>query len=219
MALKSLRIQVSLALAACVIPLMAACSGESSENSERRYIAKNFTELVITGLKDPKLQEFDRDVLERAKVSGRIEQADYDEAYSRFERCMAASGKPVKLTKLSNGLYKIENQPLSDGESIESAMSIVVKCQEGTINEIGELFGIQQGNPDLLADADEVAYNCLAAKGIVNSNFSKDDLKKAFNDPGNGKRGLKDRLPFDPYSDEAQACFVGANMAVGQGRS
>lgn len=129
---------------------------------------------------------------------------------------MATSGKPVTLTKLSNGLYKIENTPLSEGETIQLAMSIVTACEAGTTNEIGELYGIQQGNPELLANPYEIAHSCLAAKGVVDSNFSHEDLRKIMGSPGNPGSTLEDRLPFDPYSDEAQACFVGANMALGK---
>ncbi|MGP0224503.1 hypothetical protein [Paenarthrobacter sp. NCHU4564] len=203
---------------ACSVLLLPACAGEQ-EASEKRHIASNFSELVDNALKDPTLQEFDRDVLERAKASGRINQADYDEAYGRFAQCMATAGKPVKLTKLSNGLYRIDNTPLADGESVQTAMSVMVKCQEGTINEIGELFGIQQGNPELLANADEVAYKCLNTKGLLDTEFSQEDFVKALNEPRNEDTNLQDRLPFDPYTDEAQACFVGANIVIGKGNT
>jgi len=197
-----------------VLSLVVACSGGDQGSSERRHIADNFTELVVTALDDPSLQEFDREVLERAKVSGRIEQADYDQAYSRFAQCMATSGKPVTLTRLSNGLYRTENTPLSDGESVESAMSIVIKCEQGTTNEIGELFGIQQGNPELLGNPYEIAHKCLETKGLIGSDFSLKDLREAIGSEGSGGSTLKDHLPFDPYSDEAQACFIGANMTI-----
>lgn len=200
----------------CVLPLIAACSGGDQSASERRHIANNFSELIDRALGDPTLQEFDREVLNRAKATGRIEQADYDEAYSRFGRCMATSGKPVTLTKLSNGLYRIENTPLSEEESVQSAMSIVTACEAGTTNEIGELYGIQQGNPELLANPYEIAHNCLASKGLVDSNFSHEDLRKIMGSLGPPGVPLEDRLPFDPYSAEAQACFVGANMALGR---
>lgn len=205
----------SLVVLACTLPLAAACSGGDQGGSERRHIANNFTELVVNALKDPTLQEFDREVLERAKNSGRIEQADYDEAYSRFAHCMATSGKPVTLTRLSNGLYRIENTPLSDGESVESAMSLVTKCQQGTTNEVGELYGIQQGNPELLANPYEIAHKCLEAKGMVDSTFSAEDLRKAIgSERSGGGSALGDSLPFDAHGDEAQACFIGANMTI-----
>ncbi|MFJ6230218.1 hypothetical protein ACIQF8_09540 [Pseudarthrobacter sp. NPDC092184] len=199
-----------------MLPMIAACSGSDQGNSERRVIAENFSELVSTALGDPNLQEFDREVLERAERTGRIEQADYDEAYSRFAQCMETSGEPVNLTKLSNGLYRVENAPLSDGETIESAMSTVTTCSEGTISRLGELYSIQQGNPELLANPYEIAYKCLESKGLVDSDLPLEEFQKAFRSEGDGESSLEERMPFDPYGDEAQACFAGANMSIGK---
>lgn len=210
---------MSFLVVACGLLLVVACSGGNQGESERRHIASNFTELVVAALEDPTLQEFDRDVLKRAQISGRIEQADYDEAFSRFAQCMKTSGKPVTLTRLSNGLYRVANTPLSDGESIESAIAIVTKCQQGTTNQIAELFGIQQGNPDLLANPYEIAHKCLNSKGLVDSSFSAEDLRKAIGSEGHGGESLHEKLPFDPEDDEAQACFVGANMTIAKAES
>ncbi|MFI2566167.1 hypothetical protein [Paenarthrobacter sp. NPDC018779] len=184
--------------------------------SGHRYIAGSFSELVDRGLNDPLLTAFEREVLERAKLSGRIEQADYDEAFARFDACMESSGEPVKLVKLSNGLFRIETTPLDDGETVQSAMAVVTGCETGTTLILADLYGIQQGNPDLLADPYAVARNCLATKGLVGPNYTHEDLQKAMNTPSSPWSSLEDRLPFDPYGDEAQACFVGANMALGK---
>ncbi|MFJ4267868.1 hypothetical protein ACIPY1_15020 [Paenarthrobacter nicotinovorans] len=200
-----------LAALACVLVLTAACTDPKQGNDEPEHIANNFTDLVITALNDPALEEFDRDVLQRAKDSGRVEQADYDEAYRRFAHCLAMSAKPVGLTRLSNGLYRVKNTPLSDGESIEFAMSVVTKCQRGTTNEIGELYGIQQGNPDLLADPFKVSHKCLHDKGMIDSSFSTEDLRKSIAPEGSRPSA---NLPFDANGDEAQACFIGANMTI-----
>lgn len=210
----NLRTLVSVIAIACTFPLVAACSGGSQGDTERQRIANNFSELVTAALEDPNLQEFDRDVLERAKNTGRIAQADYDEAYSRFSQCMELSGKPVSLTKLSNGLYQIKNTPLSDGETVESAMTIVNKCSEGTTNRLGELYSIQQGNPELLSDPYEISYKCLQSKGLVDSQLPLEEFRKALATAGNQGSSLEDRVPFDPYGDEAQACFLGANMTI-----
>lgn len=209
-----MRILASAIVAACVLPMVAACSGDGQASSERRVIAQSFSELVSTALADPRLQDFDREVLERAERTGRIEQADYDEAYSRFAQCMETSGEPVTLTKLSNGLYRVANTPLAEGETVESAMSIVTKCSEGTTSRLGELYSIQQGNPELLANPYEIAYKCLELKGLVDSGLPLEEFQKTFSSPGDKESPLQSRLPFDPYNDDAQACFVGANMTI-----
>ncbi|MCA4134903.1 hypothetical protein [Arthrobacter sp. M4] len=207
---------LAIGMLAFVTPTIAACS-DNTNGPERVYIANNFGELIEESLSGPFLQEFDRGVLERAKVAGRIEQADYDEAYSRFEQCMRAVDEPVTLKKLSNGLYKVETTPLSPGESLDSAMDKVTECSKGTTFHIAGLYGIQQGNPKLLANPDQVAYECLEAKGLVSSDFSLEEFTEAMTKPGNPGQSTQDRVPFDLYEDEAQACLVGANMSYSKG--
>lgn len=195
---------------------MAACSGGDQGSSERRHIANNFPEVIVTALDDPLLQDLDRDVLERAKASGRIAQADYDESFSRFAQCMLTSGKPVKLSKVSNVLYQVENAPVPEGETTQSIMAIVTRCQQGTVGSIAGLYSIQQGNPELLANPYEVVHKCLQTKGMVDSDYSHEELRKAMSSPRGQEADLEDLLSFDPYGDEAQACFLGANMAFGR---
>jgi hypothetical protein len=209
-----MRALASAFVVASALPLVAACAGGDQGSSERRHIAENFSELVTTALGDSSLQEFDREVLERAERTGRIEQADYDEAFSRFAQCMETAGKPVTLTRLSNGLYRVGNTPLSVGETVESAMSVVTRCSEGTTNRLAELYGIQQGNPELLANPYEIAYNCLESKGLVGNDLPLAEFQNRFRAAGDEESTLEDRMPFDLYSDDAQACFVGANMTI-----
>lgn len=132
MTLKKIKSYASFAVIVCVLPFVAACSGGDQEGAERRHIANNFSELIVAALDDLLLQDFDKDVLERAKASGRIGQADYDEAFSRFAQCMLISEEPVTLKKFSNGLYRVDTTPLSDGESLDAALSVFTKCQIGT---------------------------------------------------------------------------------------
>lgn len=195
------------------VSALAACSSDSQSKPETQYIANNFREIIDEALTRPYLQEFDRAVLERAKEAGRIEQSDYDEAYSRFEQCMRSNGEPVTLRKLSNGPYRVVTTPLSPGETLESAMEVVTECERGTILHLADLYGIQQGNPKLLANPDQIAYECLEAKGLLTSEFSLEEFTEIMTKPGPPGVPLEERLPFDPYADEPQACLVGANMS------
>ncbi len=198
---------------------VAACSTGGYDNPERKYIAKNFRELIERDLESPFLQEFDRSVLERAKETGRIEQSDYDEAHSRFEQCMRTSGEPVTLKKFGNGLYRVDTTPLSPDESLQAAGNVYIECAKGTIFHIANLYGIQQANPKLLANPDQIAYECLEAKGLVTPDFSLEEFTKAMTEPGSPGQSTQDRVPFDLYEDEAQACLVGANMNYGKASS
>jgi hypothetical protein len=203
------------AMAGAVLSL-TSCSGASSGDApwsvRGGHIADNFAELVDQALTSPRLEEFEREVLERAKKAGRIEQADYDEAYARFATCMEVGGEPVKLKKFGNGLYKVDTTPLSEGETLESAIAVLDACSAGTVNHLAALYGTQQGNPRLLANPYEVAYECLEAKGIVASDFPFEEFAEVLRTPGSEGGSLDDRMPFDIYADEADACFVGASI-------
>ncbi|MEZ2390555.1 hypothetical protein AB6813_13590 [bacterium RCC_150] len=199
---------------ALALPILAGCSISSQQTKERQYIANSFAELIDQALAGPFLQEFDREILQRAKATGRIDQGDYDEAYGRFERCMSASGEPVSLKKFRNGLYRVDTTPLSPGESLDSAMDVVTECSKGTIFHIANLYGIQQGNPKLLADPSQIVFECMEAKGLVTGDFSLKEFAEAVGTPGQPGVPLEKRLPFDPYADEAQACFLGGNMTI-----
>ncbi|MCA4131277.1 hypothetical protein [Arthrobacter sp. M4] len=206
-------------IAGLVTALPACSSGGPGEpwKVQGRHVANNFTEIVEESLSAPNLEEFDRGVLERAKETGRLEQADYDEAYRRFADCMEFSGEPVKLKKLSNGLYRMDTTPLSPGETLESAVAVVDKCSNGTINHIASLFGTQQGNPELLLNPYEIAYKCLESKDLVGSSLTFEKFAEVFNSP-DSKGAWSESLGFDVFDDEAQACFIGANITlVGSG--
>lgn len=202
---------------------LTSCSGANSGNEpwsvRGRHIADNFAELIDQALTSPRLQEFEREVLKRAKETGRIEQADYDEAYDRFAKCMEVGGEPVKLKKFGNGLYKVDTTPLSEGETLESARAVVDACSAGTLNHLAALYGTQQGNPKLLANPYEIAYECLEVKGIVSSDFAFEEFTDVLRSPGREGSSLDERMPFDIYGDEAQACFVGAGLFYTKARS
>ncbi len=216
---KNFRSSIPALMITGLLPCLAACSGGAYASSATAYIADDFSDLVTVALDDTSLQDFDREVLQRAKSTGHIAQADYDEAFDRFAQCMERAGEPVMLTKLSNGLYKEKPLALSDGETLESALSVLDECSAGTTGVISSLYKIQQGNPELLADAYAVAHNCLKAKGLVDSEFTLEELRKTVGSPGLLGDTLEDRLPFNPYNDDAQACFVGANMAIAKATS
>ncbi len=199
-----------------LVTVLPACSsGGPGEpwKVQGRHVANNFTELIDSALSAPNLQEFERSVLVHARQTGRLEQADYDEAYRRFADCMEVSGEPVKLKKLSNGLYRMDTTPLSPGETLESAAAVVSKCSNGTITHIANLFGIQQGNPELLFNPYEIVFKCLEAKAIVSPSLTFEKFAEVFNSP-DSKGAWSESLGFDVFDDEAQACFIGANITL-----
>lgn len=191
------------------VAALAGCSAASTEHNSSRKLAESFEELVDQTLVLPEINDFEREVLLRAKETGRIAQADYDEAYSRFTACLSESGEPVTLRRLKNGIYRVKTTPLSPGKSLDQAMDTVSACSKTTVGYIPELFHIQQINPELLGDSFEAEYRCLERSGLIPEDYSLEKYKKSLlEQPPAGKRSTDD-MPFDFQADEVQSCLLG----------
>ncbi|MEA5453686.1 hypothetical protein SPF06_03030 [Sinomonas sp. JGH33] len=82
---------------------LAGCGSNVAQTRPSGKIAGSFEELLDFKLSRSDINDFERDVYKRAKETGRIAQADYDEAYARYADCMSERGYPVTLKKLPNG--------------------------------------------------------------------------------------------------------------------
>lgn len=193
---------------------LTACGVAEPHLRPTGKFAGSFAELLDQALSRQNLNDFEREAYLRAKETGRIAQADYDEAYARYSRCMTEGGKPVELKKLKNGLYREKLAPLRSDESTEEAMTVVSSCQRSTTGYLPEMFGIQQGNPELLWNSDEVAYRCLERSGLVPDGYSLEKYTNTMQNPKPGGGSRLDDMPFDFKSDDVQACLVGAGISM-----
>lgn len=193
---------------------LTACSGEPSP-AQPRKIAGSFEELLAHRLSLPNLNEFERGVYKRAMETGRINQADYHDAFARFSACMSEHGKPIALKKLKNGLYRWEIPPLAPDETADQVLDAASGCQSTTTGYIPELFQIQQVNSELLADPHEVAYRCVVRAGLLPSGYSIEQFTAAvFPQPVPGKARTHSDTQLDVMSDDVQACLIGAGITV-----
>ncbi|MEA5453685.1 hypothetical protein SPF06_03025 [Sinomonas sp. JGH33] len=191
------------------IAALAGCAANKPEFTPPRKLAGSFEELVDQTLALPGINDFEREVYRRAKETGRIAQADYDEAYSMLSACLSEGGEPIMLRRLKNGIYRIQTTPLSPGESLEQAMDVVSACQRTTTGYIPELFKIQQINPELIGDSIEAEYRCLEQSGLIREEYSLEEFRKSQHEPPPPGKRSTDDMPFDFYSDEAQSCLLG----------
>lgn len=198
---------------AAVLALSSCGTGGPHPRATGKF-AGSFGELLDLKLSQSDLNDFEREAYLRAKETGRIAQADYDEAYARYSECMTAGGKRVELSKLKNGLYREKLAPLRSDESTEEAMTVVSSCQRSTTGYLPEMFGIQQGNPELLWNSDEVAYRCLERSGLVPDGYSLEKYANTMQNPKPGGGSRLNDMPFDFKSDDVQACLVGAGISM-----
>jgi hypothetical protein len=192
---------------------LAACSaapeaGDTPTSGEK--LADTLVDLFEQKLENPNLSDFERDVFERAVETGRIEPADYEEAFQRYEACMSDLGYVDTWVKGSDGIYQI-TPPASvvagDSADVEEYMERGTDCADGTTMRIEAAFAQQQNNPDLLADPRSVAIACLVALGAVPADYTPEDLDREFD-------GDLDQATFDATDPDQNQCLRGAGFAV-----
>ncbi|MBT1179038.1 hypothetical protein [Bifidobacterium vespertilionis] len=199
-------------LTACSTPWSGNDTGDAQSSGAR--IAPSMSALFDQYLTKDTLSQFERDVLQRAKKTGKISAEDYETAHGKQAACMAENGWQEQTRKLSNGLYQttgVTPVPSTDAE-VNKYMEASNTCSEGTSKIIESLYQLQQGNPGLLADPYETAVECLKKSNLVDNAYTGRKLENALNGDGTSKG-----LPFDATSDAAQSCFTGAGLAVNIG--
>lgn len=206
-----------LQLAVALALLLASASGcSSSPNGDNttvgQKLAPSLEALFEQALQRPGLSQFERDVLSRAVEAGKIAQADYEEAHSRYARCMKDAGVTETYTKLSNGLYEIHPPRVTgNGATAQEAgnryKAVSEKCARGTMPVVESLYLVQQGNPDLLADPFAVAVRCLVKAGVAPADYTPEDLKA-------DQKNLFAQAPYKVSDPQAHACLFAAGFAV-----
>jgi hypothetical protein len=192
-----------------LVLVLGACSGTPDGDGPAvptvtpgARLADSLVTLFQRALERPDLSDFERDVLTRAAATGRIDPADYEEAHLREARCMRDAGYELTYTKRSNGLYLTD--PIIGEPSPGAAWEQSLICSEGVLIRIESLFGVQQNNPDLLADNREVIVRCLVKAGLVPSSYGVEDFERDFFEPSDDSD-----LPVDPGTDIiANDCFL-----------
>lgn len=180
-------------------------TGSAPENTGEERLAGSLVEMFEQKLA-VQTNSFVIDVLERAIGSGAIAQADYEEAHRLYRQCMEDAGYREAFEQQANGVVQITPPKLDGEDAVKKYMRIGSECSD-ELAPIESLFVVQQGNPELLAEPEEVVARCLMKAGLVGPDYAADDfradLDQAFASAA-----------FDPSSDAAQTCFSGAGYAI-----
>ncbi|MBN9177848.1 MAG: hypothetical protein J0I43_10825 [Microbacterium sp.] len=209
------RIAIGIAAFATAALLLTGCTTttqgtyEGSSNQTTAKLAGSLTELFQQAL-DGEKNPFVIEVLNRAIATGKISQADYDEAHRLYRVCMSDAGYEETYTQLANGSYQITPPRLDGDSAVEKYMDVGTECS-AELAPIEALFITQQGNPDLIVDQEQLAVQCLNKAGLVDASYTasnfRSDLDNAFKD-----------ATFDPMSSEAQTCFSNAGYTITVGK-
>jgi hypothetical protein len=206
---------VTVALALALLGV-TACSGADDLPADPppgagQKIAPSLVALFRQTLQRDDLSEFEREVINRAIATGRLSQADYEEAHSRYARCIKDSGVVEVYEKLPNGVYepRTDLSGATDAEADAARKRYEVisdRCLDGMF-VVETLYQTQQGNPDLLVDTFEVAVRCLVKAGLAPVGYTAADLKADV-------RSRWTNTPYDVNDPQAHTCLWSAGFSV-----
>jgi hypothetical protein len=213
---KRVRRLLAIGLLALAVLGTGACGGDDAGGRPAapragQKIAPSLKALFQQTLQRSDLSEFERQAITRALETGKLSQADYEEAHSRYARCMKDAGQVETYTKLPNGLY----EPHPDltgrtneetGAAVERYKTVSDQCLDGVFT-VQTLYSTQQANPDLLADNFESAVRCLVKTGVAPADYTADDLKA-------DQKNLWADAPYKVNDPQAHACLWSAGFAV-----
>ncbi|MBI0105721.1 hypothetical protein [Bifidobacterium polysaccharolyticum] len=171
------------------------------------------------------LDDFERDVLNRAVKTGRIDPADYEAAHDKYLECMANAGYDEHDTKMPDGLYK-SSETMDPNIDSKQWFKQSVTCSDHTTGIIEGLFRDQQDNPERYKDPGILAAQCLMDAGIVDKTYTaakfneSAQILQAHND--NDQRTLQEIFGFSvagKQGSQARYCLSlgGAGMAIDDG--
>ena len=171
------------------------------------------------------LDDFERDVLNRAVKTGRIDPADYEAAHDKYLECMANAGYDEHDTKMPDGLYK-SSETMDPNIDSKQWFKQSVTCSDHTTGIIEGLFRDQQDNPERYKDPGILAAQCLMDAGIVDKTYTATKFNEsahilqAHND--NDQRTLQEIFGFSvagKQGSQARYCLSlgGAGMAIDDG--
>lgn len=191
--------------------LVASGCTSPSDTSDDQRLAPSLKAYAQQQLTHDDLSDWDRAVIEKASRTGTVSQADYDEGTDNFEACLNDAGLHWTRTRLLNGVVEFQ-PPTGSGAaaSDDNAAMIQAQCYQSTYAYTQDFFGLQQANPELLADFSLAAVNCLKRAGVVGEDFTTDDFGKVI---GAHDSPVTD-WPFDVTDPRAQTCLYSLGYAV-----
>jgi hypothetical protein len=172
-------------------------------------IATSLTALLDQALARTDLSPEVREILERSKATGSIAAADYEAAFGRYAKCVRDAGVSEEYKKLSSGIYQVTPHYSTTSEAAERAdFDKSNECGFRHLATVESLYTLQVGNPDLLADSNEVAARCLLKAGLVKADFTADDYKAL------AEKGFEG-APFDTAAPAFRQCLANTGGALG----
>jgi hypothetical protein len=193
--------------------LLTACSsgGQATGSAGAKTPAAGEKISLVEEFKKAKKQaksDFERAVWDRTIKNGKINPADYEEAFSRYRQCAQDAGYQETYTKQANGTYKVTPPDIRDEQALDKYLKVTGGCADNAgLTRLEALLRTQVDNPDRLADPREVVVRCLLKEGLVSGDYTAEQLGEA------AKTGFT-KAPFDLSDPKVKQCLSTGGYAV-----
>lgn len=201
--MKRARSMVTIAVLAIVGAVLSGCAEGRDENLTAK-LAPSLVALYTQWLGTPEATEYDRVVLQEAAETGRITQAQYQEALDLYTTCMSEAGYQLQQTRYPTGVINV--QPPSAVDDAGALMSTDQLCRAQTSMFVVMGYETQQGNPDLYADPGTIAYTCLKENALIADDVTVEQVSAFLTE------SHRNQYPFDVYDLRVKSCFYAAGM-------
>jgi hypothetical protein len=197
-------------LAAALLSV-SACTTESKTEARPQQGTGEHMKPLVEQFKDARSRaksDFEKAALDRAIKTGKIDPADYEQAFSRYRQCAQDAGLKETYTKLPNGIYRVTPPP--NVKDVDAYANTMRDCAANAgLMSLEALFRTQVDNPDLLADPKLLVVRCLVKAGLVPADYTTEKLSAFLR-----SEDMTKNADFDPMHPEAQKCLTAGGMAV-----
>ncbi|OZG59994.1 hypothetical protein BLEM_2169 [Bifidobacterium lemurum] len=155
-----------------------------------------------------------RDILQRAAESGEVSVSDYEAAWQRYQTCVVDKGydRP-ELATYTNGIHHTIGSTLTEEQSTDQAYLEKMgrddgSCRDTYVRAVNEIYMAQVGNPNLYADHDEGAVDCLRRGGLAPKSYTVEDYREDQDKAAHKSDGEELDTGIDMDDPEVMACMA-----------
>lgn len=184
---------------------VSGCSGQTQlEQTSQEKLAPSMQTYARQLLeeKDPEwvVSQKQREVVEEVAETGRVSVGDYERSWNDYKQCMVDKGyKEIILEDYSNGMHAEAPHKTGTDAQEQQYGEDRHDCSMENVNYVNLLFGLQQGNPGLLANESEAIVSCLRREELVPASYTAEQFDKELSE------GI---YSFDEASAASRSCQI-----------
>lgn len=165
------------ALAVVAALMLTGCSNASSEEPAPEA-PETLDQMVDEGLANAQ-SDFQRDVLQKAKETGEISEADWKEANNQKKECMAALGYDLEIVyEGSKVMWLMDLDEEEDDAALKKRDQASLDCSDKTNAYINEIYSFLAGDQPGADGSDPLraVFDCLIDNELIPEDATFDEF-------------------------------------------